>query len=67
MVEVSVNSSYAYRLLNSYYAVFWDLVLWSEFDHRACEVINPTKERGPKTLYEFNNRIIIPLSNYKFQ
>ena len=38
--------------------VFWDRVLWSEFDH---EVINPTKERGPKTLYEFNNRIIIYL------
>ena len=38
--------------------VFWDRVLWSEFDHRACEAINPTKERGPKTLYEFNNRII---------
>ena len=31
--------------------VFCDRVLWSEFD--------PTKERGPKTLYEFNNRIII--------
>ena len=41
--------------------VFWDRVLWSEFDHRACEVINPTKERGPKTLYEFNNQIIIYL------
>ena len=41
--------------------VFWDRVLWSEFDHRACEVINPTKERGPKTLYSFNNRIIIYL------
>ena len=41
--------------------VFWDRVLWSEFDHRACEVINPTKEPGPKTLYEFNNRIIIYL------
>ena len=41
--------------------VFWDRVLWSELDHRACEVINPTKERGPKTLYEFNNRIIIYL------
>ena len=34
-------------------------VLGSEFDHRACEVINPTKERGPKTLYKFSNRIII--------
>ena len=41
--------------------VFWDRVLWSEFDHRACEVINLTKEWGPKTLYEFNNRIIICL------
>ena len=41
--------------------VFWDQVLWAEFDHRACEVINPTKERDPKTLYEFNNRIIIYL------
>ena len=34
--------------------VFWDRVLWSEFV--ASSVINPTKERGPKTLYEFNNR-----------
>ena len=41
--------------------VFWDRVLWSDFDHRACEVINPNKERGPKTLYEFNNRLIIYL------
>ena len=41
--------------------VFWNRVLRSEFDHRACEVINPTKERGPKTLHEFNNRIIIYL------
>ena len=41
--------------------VFWDRVLCSEFDHQACEVINPTKERGPKTLYEFNNRFIIYL------
>ena len=41
--------------------VFWDRVLWSEFDNRSCEVINPTKEPGPKTLYEFNNRIIIYL------
>ena len=41
--------------------VFWDRVIWSEFEHRACEAINPTKERGPKTLYEFNNRIIIYL------
>ena len=32
--------------------MFWDRVLGSEFAHRACEVINPTKERGPKTLYE---------------
>ena len=38
---------------------FWDRVLRSEFDHRAYAVINPTKERGPKTMYEFNNRIII--------
>ena len=44
--------------------VFWDRVLWSEFDHRACEVINPTKERGPQTLYEFNNRIIIYKAAY---
>ena len=36
-------------------------VLWLEFYHRACEVIKPTKERGPKTLYSFNNRIIIYL------
>ena len=50
---------YYYRLLNEY--IVWDRVLWSEFDHRACEVINPTKERGLKTLYEFNNRIIIYL------
>ena len=28
--------------------MFWDRVLWSGCDHRACEVINPTKERGPK-------------------
>ena len=48
-----------YRLLNEYSAL--GRVLWSEFDHRACEVINPTKERGPKTMYEFNNRIIVYL------
>ena len=40
--------------------VFWDWVIWSEFDHRACKVINPTNERGPKTPYEFNNRIKWP-------
>ena len=45
-----------FRLLNEYSVL--DRVLWSEFDHRACEVINTTKERGPKPLFEFNNRII---------
>ena len=40
------KTCYIYRLLNSYSVLGW--VLWSEFDHRACEVINPTKERGPK-------------------
>ena len=45
--------------------VFWNRVLWSEFNHRACEVINPTKERGPKTMYKFNNRIIIYMYLYK--
>ena len=38
---------------------------WTELFCRnmitACEVINPTKELGHKTLYEFNNRIIIYL------
>ena len=52
-----VNSNYG--LLNEYSIL--GRVLWSECDHRACEVINPTKERGPKTLCEFNNRIIIYL------
>ena len=41
----------------------WDRVLRSEFYHRACEVINPTKDRDTKTLDEFNNRIIIYLYN----
>ena len=62
-LKIGLWRSSRYNVLIGYWTntVFWDRVLWSEFDHRACEVINPTKERGPRTLYEFNNRIIIYL------
>ena len=47
MDEKQENVVPLYRIFIGYWTntVFWDRVLWSEFDHRACEVINPTKER----------------------
>ena len=52
--------------------VFWDRVLWLEFDHRACEVNNSTKERGPKStssitvLLYTSIKLLISLNNIRF-
>ena len=40
MLVVSQND----RIIIERIHVFWDRVLWLEFDNRACEVINPTRE-----------------------